>query len=76
MIVPNPNNWFYCTGCQSLSYRFTCCGNSICSGGGCDICAKQFHRGEYQNILDIMAEFEDLDEEQVISVLKAGKSFS
>lgn len=36
----NPNNFFYCEECQDISYRFECCGNTVCNGSGCEICDK------------------------------------
>lgn len=29
---------FWCECCESVSYRFICCGNSACNAGGCDMC--------------------------------------
>ena len=29
---------FWCDCCETVSYRFVCCGNSLCNGGGCPDC--------------------------------------
>lgn len=36
---PKEENWFYCAMCDTVSYKFDCCGNTICNGGGCDKCS-------------------------------------
>ena len=33
-------NWFFCVLCDTVSYKFDCCGNIACSGGGCDKCKE------------------------------------
>ncbi len=35
---PKQENWFYCKLCQVIAYQYDCCGNTSCSGGGCDVC--------------------------------------
>lgn len=32
------DNWFYCPGCETVAYRFDCCGHTSCNGGGCERC--------------------------------------
>lgn len=49
MMEIKKENWFYCTGCAHVSYRFDCCGNSSCNGGGCDKC-KEFRDHVYKLI--------------------------
>jgi len=31
-------NWFFCELCDCVAYRFECCSNTSCNGGGCEIC--------------------------------------
>lgn len=40
MIELKDANWFYCGGCETASYKFDCCGNSSCNGGGCEQCTE------------------------------------
>ena len=37
-------NWGYCELCDCISYHFDCCGNSLCNGGGCDVCCPDHHK--------------------------------
>ena len=35
-------NWFVCGTCgDRIAYKFECCGNSSCNGGGCDVCCGE-----------------------------------
>lgn len=36
----NLDNWFVCTECSGISYRFDCCNNTFCNSGGCDSCSN------------------------------------
>lgn len=37
----NPENFFYCRICNTVSYDLKCeCGGTACNGGGCDKCAE------------------------------------
>lgn len=36
-------NWVFCLECDSISYKFDCCGNLACTSGGCDLC-KDLHK--------------------------------
>jgi len=35
-----PENWFFCELCDTVSYKFDCCKNTACNGGGCDQCKE------------------------------------
>lgn len=53
----NPEKFFYCKECETVSYRFDCCGNSYCNGSGCEKCdelhsviGKMINEGEHPPI--------------------------
>jgi hypothetical protein len=37
-VTLNRENWFFCPNCEQVAYKFDCCGNTSCNGGGCDLC--------------------------------------
>lgn len=43
MFEPKRERWFYCCLCRDVSYKFECCNNTFCNGGGCEIC-KEHHQ--------------------------------
>ena len=51
--------WIYCGQCDRVSYELECCDNSICNGGGCDLCMdrEEFDRrleaGEHPPISEL-----------------------
>lgn len=36
--APIKASWFHCGLCDTVAYKFSCCGNSTCNGGGCHKC--------------------------------------
>lgn len=45
-------SFFHCVECDDDSYKFDCCGNSICNGSGCEVCNNDELRQEILNQLD------------------------
>lgn len=35
-----PERFFWCETCRSVSYRFECCGATVCNGAGCEKCGE------------------------------------
>lgn len=42
LIEKYKNCWKWCTLCRCPTVIYTCCGNTICNGGGCNKCDETY----------------------------------
>lgn len=56
-------NWFFCLECDSVSYKFDCCGNTVCNGSGCEKCDEL-----HSEILRIMNAGESPSKDELVNI--------